>query len=140
MLYDHFNGVIGCIHAGWKGAYSGIIEKTIYKIKKLNAKNKIYAGVGPCIGKKTYEVDNKFFKKFIKKSKKYRKYFTRKNEHKKLFNLRKFVADKLISQKVIVDHINRDTFKDKNNFFSYRRSSILKQKEYGRCISVISLR
>ena len=140
LLYDHSNGVIGCIHAGWKGAYSGIIEKTIYKIKKLNVKHKIYASVGPCIGKKTYEVDNKFFKKFIKKSKKYRKYFTRKNEHKKLFNLRKFVADKLIKQKVIVDHINRDTFKDKNNFFSYRRSSILKQKDYGRCISVISLR
>ena len=89
--------------------------------------------------KKTYEVDNNFFKKFVKKSKKNRKYFTRKNEYKKLFNLRKFVADKLIRQKVIVDHINRDTFKDKNNFFSYRRSSILKQKDYGRCISVISL-
>ena len=126
LLYDHSNGVIGCIHAGWKGAYSGIVEKTIYKIKKLNVKNKIYASVGPCIGKKTYEVDDKFF--------------TRKNEYKKLFNLRKFVADKLIRQKVIVDHINRDTFKDKNNFFSYRRSSILKQKDYGRCISVISLR
>ena len=140
LLYDHFNGVIGCIHAGWKGAYSGIIEKTIYKIKKLNVKNEIYASVGPCIGKKNYEVDNKFFKKFINKSKKYRKYFTRKNEYKKLFNLRKFVADKLLRQKVIVDHINRDTFKDKNNFFSYRRSSILKQKDYGRCISVISLR
>ena len=139
LLYDHSNGVIGCIHAGWKGAYSGIIEKTIYKIKKLNVKNKIYASVGPCIGKKTYEVDNNFFKKFVKKSKKNRKYFTRKNEYKKLFNLRKFVADKLIRQKVIVDHINRDTFKDKNNFFSYRRSSILKQKDYGRCISVISL-
>ena len=22
LLYDHSNGVIGCIHAGWKGAYS----------------------------------------------------------------------------------------------------------------------
>ncbi len=140
LLYDHANGVVGCIHAGWKGAYSGIVEKTIYKIKKLNVKNEIYASVGPCIGKKNYEVDNKFFKKFINKSKKYRKYFTRKNEYKKLFNLRKFVADKLLRQKVIVDHINRDTFKDKNNFFSYRRSSILKQKDYGRCISVISLR
>ena len=139
LLYDHANGVVGCIHAGWKGAYSGIVEKTIYKIKKLNVKNEIYASVGPCIGKKNYEVDNKFFKKFINKSKKYRKYFTRKNEYKKLFNLRKFVADKLLRQKVIVDHINRDTFKDKNNFFSYRRSSILKQKDYGRCISVISL-
>ena len=36
--------IIGCIHAGWKGALSlGIIENTIKKIKKLNSKNKIYA-------------------------------------------------------------------------------------------------
>ena len=54
-----------------------------------------------------------------------------------LFNLRKFVADKLLNLKVIVDHVNHDTFKEKNNFFSYRRSTILKQRDYGRCISVI---
>ena len=32
-----------------------------------------------------------------------------------------------------------DTFKDKNNFFSYRRSLISQEKDYGRCLSVISL-
>ena len=52
ILYDVKNKIIGCIHAGWKGAFSGIIENTIKKIKKLNSNNKIYASVGPCIGKK----------------------------------------------------------------------------------------
>ena len=110
--------IVGCIHAGWKGAYSGIIKNTIYKIKKLNVKNEIYASVGPCIGKKSYEVDNKFFKKFINKSKKNKKYFTKKNEYKKLFNLRKFVADKLLRQKVIVDHVNQTLLKIKITFLA----------------------
>ena len=52
---------------------------------------------------------------------------------------RKFVSDKLRENDVTVDHINRDTFKDKNNFFSYRRSSKLQQKDYGRCVSAVSL-
>ena len=61
IVCDIKNQVAGCIHAGWKGAYSGIIDNTIKKIKKLNSKNKIYASVGPCIGNKSYEVDVKFY-------------------------------------------------------------------------------
>ena len=68
IVYDFKNKIIGCIHAGWKGAFSGIVENTIKKIKKLNSNNKIYASVGPCIGKKSYEVDTKFYKKFVSKS------------------------------------------------------------------------
>ena len=70
ILYDKKNQIIGCIHAGWKGASSGIIENTLKKFRILNTKNKIFASVGPCIGKKSYEVDIDFYKKFILKSKK----------------------------------------------------------------------
>jgi YfiH family protein len=139
VLYDIKNQIIGCIHAGWKGASSGIIENTIKEFKKLNSKNKILASVGPCIGKKSYEVDINFYKKFISKSKKNNIYFTIKNKSKKLFNLRKYVNDKLVKLNVKVDHVNHDTFREKSNFFSYRRSQKLQEKDYGRCISVISL-
>ena len=138
-FYDIKNKIIGCIHAGWKGAFSDIIKNTIKKIKKLNSNNKIYASVGPCIGKKSYEVDIKFYKKFVSKSWKNKIYFKEKNKTKKLFNLRKFVADKLLKFKVKVDHVNKDTFAEKSNFFSYRRSFKLKQKDYGRCISTVCL-
>ena len=84
-------------------------------------------------------MDIDFFKRFKIKSKKNNKYFYYKNKNKKLFNLRKFVEDKLIKLKVKVDHVNHDTFQEKNNFFSYRRSCKLKQIDYGRCISVIRL-
>ena len=139
IIYDYKNGVVGCIHAGWKGAFSGIIKNTVDKIKKLNSENKIFASIGPCIGKNSYEVDLIFYKKFLEKSEKNSNYFYNKNKNKKLFNLRKFVADKLTELGVKIDHVNHDTFREKNNFFSFRRSCKLKQNDYGRCISVISL-
>ena len=139
IIYDVKNEIAGCIHAGWKGALFGIIKNTVNKIKKINLNNRIHASIGPCIGARSYEVDLIFYKKFLNKSKKNKKYFYNKNKNKKLFNLRKFVADKLVELNVKIDHVNYDTFKEKNNFFSYRRSTKLKQNDYGRCISVVSL-
>jgi len=139
IIYDVKNEIAGCIHAGWKGALFGVIKNTVNKIKKINLNNRIHASIGPCIGARSYEVDLIFYKKFLNKSKKNKKYFYYKNKNKKLFNLRKFVADKLVELNVKIDHVNYDTFKEKNNFFSYRRSTKLKQNDYGRCISVVSL-
>ena len=142
ILYDTKNQIIACIHAGWKGASSGIIENTVKKFKKFkkfNSKNKIFASVGPCIGLKNYEVDLDFYESFVTKSKNNTTYFLKKNKFKKLFNLRKYVNDKLVRLKVKVDHVNHDTFKEKRRFFSYRRSQKLGDNDYGRSISVISL-
>ena len=139
IICDVRNKIVGCIHAGWRGAFSGIIYNTIKKIKKSNSNNKIYASVGPCIGEKNYEVDIKFYEKFVSKSWKNKIYFRHKSKTKKLFDLRKFVTDKLLKLNVKVDQIKKDTFTEKSNFFSYRRSRKLKQKDYGRCISTVRL-
>jgi len=139
IIYDLKNEVVGCVHAGWKGIFSGIIENTVKKIKKLNSKNNIYASIGPCISKKSYEVDLNFYKKFLNRSKKNKKYFFPKHKNKKFFDLRKLAADRLTKLKVKIDHIKHDTYGEKANFFSYRRSCKLKQSDYGRCISVIRL-
>tara|TARA_B100000963_G_C22556414_1_gene639238 strand:- start:491 stop:1246 length:756 start_codon:yes stop_codon:yes gene_type:complete len=139
ILYDNKNQIIGCIHAGWKGASTGIIENTVKKFKKIGSNNQIFAAIGPCIGKESYEVKIDFYKKFTKNSKKNKIYFKKKGNHKKFFDLRKYVGDKLKKLGVKIDNVNRDTFKERKNFFSYRRSLILKDKDYGRCISVITL-
>ena len=139
ILYDAKNEIIGCIHAGWKGAFLGVIKNTISKIKKISSDNKIYACIGPCIGEKSYEVDNNFYKMFMAKSRNNKIYFSNKNKTKKLFNLRKFVTNKLVKANIKVDQVDRDTFAEKSNFFSYRRSCKLKQKDYGRCISSICM-
>ena len=139
IVYDSKNKIIGCIHAGWKGAFLGVIENTIKKFKKLNSNNKIFASVGPCIGKKSYEVDILFYENFVSKSRSNKIYFKYKSKTKKMFNLRKYVTDKLLKLNVKVDQVNKDTFTEKRNFFSYRRSRKLKQKDYGRCISTVCL-
>ena len=139
ILFDSQNQIVGVMHAGWKGAYSGIIENTIKKFKKLNSKNKIYAAIGPCIGSKSYEVKSDFYKKLMSRSKKNNIYFIKKKNNQKLFNLRKYVNNKLVKLNVKVDNVNKDTFREKSNFFSYRRSQKLGQSDYGRCISVITM-
>ena len=84
ILYDAKNEIVACIHAGWKGAILGVIKNTISKIKKISSGNKIYACIGPCIGKKSYEVDKNFYKMFVAKSRNNKVYFSNKNKTKKL--------------------------------------------------------
>ena len=139
LLYESKKKIVGCIHAGWRGAFLGIIENTIKKFSKINPNSKIIACVGPCIGKKNYEVDLKFYKKITSQSKNNKIYFSPGRINKKLFDLRKFVCDKLKKLNVEIDNLKYDTFQDKNNFFSYRRSKKLKELDFGRNISAIVL-
>ena len=76
---------------------------------------------------------------FLAKSRNNKIYFSNKDKVKKLFNLRKFVTNNLVKANIDVDQVDRDTFVEKSNFFSYRRSCKLKQKDYGRCISSICM-
>jgi YfiH family protein len=141
LLYDDDNKVVGCIHAGWKGSFSGIIENTIKKFNEINSKNKIFASIGPCIGMNNYEVKENFYKIFLNKSKLNKRFFKKIDSKKFKFNLRKYVENKLLDCGVKnIDHINLDTFRDSEHFFSYRRSKILEESDYGRCISTISLK
>ena len=78
LFYDKINNLIGCAHAGWKGAKSGVIENTVDQIKKLNKKNEIIAVIGPCIGKKSYEVENEFVNLFIKEKRENLNFFFQK--------------------------------------------------------------
>ena len=103
LVYYAKNEIVGCIHAGWKGAFLGVIKNTISKIKKISSDNKIYACVGPCIGKKSYEVDKNFYKMFVAKSRDNRIYFSNKNKMKKLFILRHFVINRLVKDKIKVN-------------------------------------
>ena len=59
--------IMGCMHAGWKGALNGIIENTINKFLELksNAKDLVVTAVGPCINHRYYEVGFDFYKKFL---------------------------------------------------------------------------
>ena len=56
--------MIGAAHAGWKGAFTGILENTITQMCILGAtKENITAAIGPCISQASYEVGPEFFEK-----------------------------------------------------------------------------
>ena len=140
LLYDEVNQVIACIHAGWKGAFLNIVENTIKEINLLNPRNKITAAVGPCIGKKNYEVQIDFYKKFLHDSIANEIFFFHENM-KIYFDIRKYVNNKLnLAGIENIDNINEDTFENSKSFFSYRRSQQAGEADYGRCISTIYLK
>ena len=50
LLYNSKKKMVAAIHAGWKGAYKGIIPKVInFMEKKGCERNVITAAIGPCI-------------------------------------------------------------------------------------------
>ena len=141
FIYDKKLKIIGAAHAGWKGAYKGIIKNLINSLKKEGSKtNNIIAVIGPCISKKNYEVKNDFVKKFLKKNKKNKIFFdfNSKNIH---FDLSHYIKHQLLSMGIRrIEVIKKDTYAKKNNFFSSRRSSKKNFNDYGRNISLIMIK
>ena len=140
LIYDNKIKMIAAIHAGWKGAFKGIITKVIkFMIKKGCKLENITAVIGPSISQKNYEVKDDFKKKFIQQNKK--NYIFFKNKKNRLyFDLTKYIYASLRTIKVKnIDILRIDTFDIKNKFFSARRALKLKHNDYGRNISIIML-
>jgi polyphenol oxidase len=139
LLYDPKKEIIGCAHSGWKGAVDGIIQNTIKKFNELDSKNNdLIAVVGPCIKKENYEVKEDFYEKFILNDQKNTNFFEKIHKNKYTFDLRSFINKELFNLNINnVENLEMDTFSQKELFFSYRRSTFNKEKDYGRCISVI---
>ena len=141
LIYDQNINMISVIHAGWKGAYKGIVKNVIKFMLKQGCKSKtITAVIGPCISMKNYEVKKDFIDKFIKKNKKNNVFF-KKIKNKTFFSLNGYIYSQLKSLNVKnIEIINKDTFDIKNNFFSARRSNSRNENDYGRNISIIMLK
>jgi len=139
FFYDHKKKIIGCTHAGWKGVLKGVIKNTVKKFNELNSNNNdLIAAVGPCINKKNYEVKADFFEKFISQDKNNENFFNKISSEKYFFDLRGFINKELSNLNIKnIDNIEMDTFSEKEFFYSYRRSRLNREQDYGRCISVI---
>ncbi|HEY8123225.1 MAG TPA: polyphenol oxidase family protein [Myxococcota bacterium] len=51
------NGVVGAVHAGWRGFAVGVIESALAELARASAGEPVAAAIGPCIGGCCYEVD-----------------------------------------------------------------------------------
>jgi len=140
LICDSQKKIIAAIHAGWKGAYKGIVDKVIkFMIKKGSKPKNITAVIGPSISIDNYEVQNDFKNKFLKKDRKNKKFFRIKRK-KLYFDLSNYVKSMLLKNKIKkIEKIKIDTFNLRNKFFSARRALSLKHADYGRNISIIML-
>jgi polyphenol oxidase len=108
---------IANIHAGWKGLYSGIIEKTFLALK--DKPERYMAWIGPAICQSCYEVGESFRDKFLQKDIDFAQYFEKKQDWH--FNLAKSAEH--ILQKLGVEEIYQSqccTY-EQEKLFSYRR-------------------
>ena len=82
LLYDYKKNMIAAIHAGWKGAFKGIVSNVLnFMLKKGCKKNHITAAIGPCISQQSYDVKEDFKKKFLKKNRKNAVFFKKKKRY-----------------------------------------------------------
>ncbi len=142
LFCDAKNKVIGAAHAGWKGAFGGVLENTVEAMISIGAeRGEICAAIGPCIHQASYEVDAGFRQTFLNFDPAYESYFTDSvNEGHYQFDLPAFVKLKLEGLNLAsVEASPADTYVDAENFFSYRRTTHRNEPDYGRQISVLVL-
>ena len=140
FFFDDEGSFISCIHAGWKGCYNNIVENALNKINKIQPISaKINAIIGPCLGKKNFEVSEDFKDRFISRSNSYKEFFVQIDSNKKIyFNMRALLKSQIINNNVsIIDDINLDTYSNSSLFFSHRRSFHSNSLPTGRMINII---
>jgi YfiH family protein len=141
LFADAEKGVIGAAHAGWKGAFGGVLEETITAMEALGARrDRIMAVLGPSISQKNYEVGPEFVGRFEEADKANGRYFvpSARPGHA-LFDLNAYTVDRLRAAGVEATCLDRCTYGEEENFFSYRRSVHRREPDYGRQISAILL-
>lgn len=142
LFADTKHKVIGAAHAGWKGAFGGVIEDTLAKMAELGSKpTDIIATIGPAIAQGSYEVGSEFYDRFISQDAGNAIYFIHgAREGHYLFDLKAYAKDRLKSAGVgQINMLAHDTCLQENDFFSYRRATLRSEPAYGRQISAIIL-
>jgi polyphenol oxidase len=132
--------VIGAAHAGWQGAFKGVLEATIDAMEKLGAKRaNVTATIGPMLSQKNYEVGPEFVQRFHAQKVSNARFFrpSPKPGHA-MFDLPAYNAMRLEKAGIgAVNDLALCTYEDEQRFYSYRRTTHRKEADYGRLISAI---
>ena len=143
LFADPEAGVIGACHAGWKGAFTGVLASTVEAMLSLGARRAgITAVLGPTIGQASYEVGPEFKARFCDADASFSAFFTgaaRPDHH--LFDLPGFIGRRVRATGIgLFEDLALDTYADEARFFSYRRATHRGEADYGRLVAAISLR
>lgn len=141
LLADREAGVVAAAHAGWKGALAGVVEATVAEMERRGAdRARIAAAVGPCIARRSYEVDEGFLRRFAEADPEHERFFGLGREGHYQFDLEGFVLARLAASGLTrIEALGEDTYSQADRFFSYRRATHKGEADYGRQISLIAL-
>jgi hypothetical protein len=142
LFADVAAGVVGAAHAGWRGAFSGVIDATVAAMEKLGARRaRIAAALGPTIRQPNYEVGPEFIERFTAADAGNAQFFgASPRAGHAMFDLTGYIAARVERAGIVnFEDLGLCTFADPVRFFSYRRMTRLGEADYGRHINAIAL-
>jgi YfiH family protein len=134
--------VIGAAHAGWRGAFTGVIEATLAAMEKLGAeRSRIAVALGPTIRQQNYEVGPEFVDRFETADRHNSRFFTAsEREGHAMFDLAGYIRDRLERAGLTqFEDLGFCTYAEPARFYSYRRATQRGEADYGRHINAIAL-
>jgi polyphenol oxidase len=142
LLADPEGGVVGAAHAGWRGAFEGLIEETVAAMVRLGARReRLTAAIGPLIRQANYEVGSEFVTRFVAADPANQRFFapSARQGHAK-FDLPGYIVERLRRAQVgRLEDLSHCTYADAAQFFSFRRATHRGERDYGRHINAIAL-
>ena len=143
LIADREAGVIGCAHAGWRGALAGVVEATVLAMTELGARRAaMRAAIGPCIAQPSYEVGPEMLAQFVTEDPGSEAFFAQvAGTDRLLFDLKRYVLRRLAAAG-IQDRtaLPDDTMADEARFFSARRTRRQGGARFGLLLSAIALK
>ena len=141
LFADVERQVIGAAHAGWRGAFDGVIAATVEAMAALGAdRARICAVIGPTIAASSYEVDESFRARFLAQDQANAQFFTNGRVGHAHFDLPGYVRHRLLGAGVTaIADLALDTYADTQRFHSFRRATHRGEPTYGRQYSLIGL-
>ena len=142
LFADSEAGVVGAAHAGWRGAFSGVIEATIAAMERLGADRKRISGaLGPTIRQPNYEVGPEFVERFLAADSANASFFSPSHRDRHaMFDLAGYIVERIdragLSQ---FEDLGLCTYAEPERFFSYRRTTQSGEADYGRHVNAIAL-
>jgi YfiH family protein len=142
LFADERAGIVAAAHAGWRGAVGGVLEATVATMREQGASlARLIAVIGPCIGFNSYEVGPEFPAPFLAQDPANARFFRaaqRPRHH--LFDLPGYARARLAAAGVQhIDWVGGDTAREEERFFSWRRTCLKGEKQFGHQLSAICL-
>ena len=127
LFIDPVANVIGAAHAGWKGAFQGVLENTILTMLKLGATiDHIRAAIGPHLTQKSFQVAADMQNLFPKTE----QHFFASRETGSYFDFTGYIQHRLQRASIqTIDSYPIDTFSDPA-YNSYRREAESHARQY----------